>query len=93
VLHYDSLGNVKNNYPRTKKDKQLYYSSASKDLTGVTTFPYFSSVNKTTKSVSAVHLGSRQKYINRYLKEIRIFKGQTNQPERIDGKLTIHVIQ
>ena len=43
VFQYDSLGNVKNRYPRTEKDKQLYYSSTSKDLTGVTTFPYFSS--------------------------------------------------
>ncbi|MTI21250.1 hypothetical protein E1176_09480 [Fulvivirga sp. RKSG066] len=90
VLQYDSLGNVKNKYPREEKDKQLYHSSTSKNLTGVTTFPYFSSDDKTTKSDSVIHVESGQEYLNHYLKEIRIIKGPTNQTERVEGKLIIH---
>lgn len=90
VFQYDSLGNVKNKYPRTEKDQQLYYSSTSKELTGVTTFPYFSSDDKTTKFDSVIHVESGQEYLNHYLKEIRIVKGSANQPERIEGKLIIH---
>lgn len=87
VFQYDSLGNIKNEYPRTEKDSQLYYSSTSKDLIGVTTFPYFSSSDKITTSDSVIYVDSKLENINHYLKDIKITNTLNDRPKRIEGKL------
>lgn len=93
VYSYDSHGKVKNEYPRIEKDYDLYYSSTSQELTGVTTFPFFSSADATEelKGGARVKIESKQPYLNHYLKDIVIIKNSdTGEIERIEGKLIIH---
>ncbi|MGC3945536.1 MAG: hypothetical protein QM762_13635 [Chryseolinea sp.] len=93
VYSYDSLGNVKREYPRTEKDYDLYYSSTSQELTGVTTFPFFSSTDTKEELEGGVRIKieSKQPYLNHYLKDIVIIKNsKSGEIERIEGKLIIH---
>lgn len=90
VYQYDSLGNVTRQYPRSEEDNQLYYSSISKDLTGVVTFPYFSSEDEKIISDSIITVNSELENINHYLKEVKIVNNQNDEIERIEGKLIIH---
>ena len=93
VYSYDSLGKVKNEYPRTEKDYDLYYSSTSQELTGVTTFPFFSSTDKKEEleGGAKIKIESNQPYLNHYLKDIVIIKNSdSGEIERIEGKLIIH---
>jgi hypothetical protein len=93
VYSYDSLGKVKNEYPRTEKDYDLYYSSTSQELTGVTTFPFFSSTDTKEELEGGVRIKieSKQPYLNHYLKDIVIVKSpESGEIERIEGKLIIH---
>lgn len=91
VYQYDSLGNVKNKYPRIEKDTSLYLSSISKDLGSVTSFPYFSKTDTITKDDKYIYVKSGLENINHYLKDIRITLDSTGQNViRIDGKLIIH---
>jgi hypothetical protein len=93
VYSYDSLGKVKNEYPRTEKDYDLYYSSTSQELTGVTTFPFFSSTDEKDElqGEAKIKVESKQAYLNHYLKDIVIVKNpDSGEIERIEGKLIIH---
>jgi hypothetical protein len=75
VYQYDSLGKVKNKYPRTEKDYDLYHSSiSSDDIGGVTSFPFFSA-NDTIKAGNnpkLIYVFSSQKFMNFYLKDIKV---------------------
>ncbi|RAW01239.1 hypothetical protein [Pseudochryseolinea flava] len=93
VYSYDSLGKVKNEYPRIEKDYDLYYSSTSQELTGVTTFPFFSSTDKRQEleGGAKIKIESNQPYLNHYLKDIVVTKNlDSGVIERIEGKLIIH---
>jgi len=93
VYAYDSLGKVKNEYPRIEKDYDLYFSSTTQELTGVTTFPFFSSsdVKEEFDGGSKIKIESKQSYLNHYLKDIVIVKNlDSGEIERIEGKLIIH---
>jgi hypothetical protein len=93
VYSYDSLGKVKNEYPRTEKDYDLYYSSTSQELTGVTTFPFFSltDTKEELEGGARIEIESKQPYLNHYLKDIVIIKNSdSGEIERIEGKLIIH---
>lgn len=93
VYSYDSLGQVKNEYPRTEKDYDLYYSSTSQELTGVTTFPFFSSTDakEELEGGARIKVESKQPYPNHYLKDIMIIiNSESGEIERIEGKLIIH---
>jgi hypothetical protein len=89
VYQYDSLGHIKNKYPRTETDSELYLSSTSKDLTGVTTFPFFSSTDKKVVNGNKTQVKSELEYIKHYLKDIEITT-DSNQVVKIEGKLIIH---
>lgn len=89
VYQYDELGNIKNEYPRTETDSELYLSSTSKDLTGVTTFPFFSSTDKKVISGNKTRVESKLENIKHYLKDIDITT-DSNQVVKIEGKLIIH---
>ncbi|MEQ8475345.1 MAG: hypothetical protein RIB54_03830 [Fulvivirga sp.] len=93
VYSYDSLGKVKNEYPRTETDYDLYYSSTSQELTGVTTFPFFSSTDtkEEFEDGTRIKIESKQPYLNHYLKDIVIIKNpESGEIARIEGKLIIH---
>ncbi len=91
VYQYDSLGKIKNQYPRVEKDTSLYLSSTSKDLGSVTSFPYFSKTDTTTIEGKYIYIKSGLENINHYLKDIRLTLDSTKQQVvRIDGKLIIH---
>lgn len=90
VIQYDSLGNIKNQHPRTEKDNQLYYSSTSKDLTGVISFPFFSINDEITTSGNIINVKSKLENINHYLKDIVITNNLNGGIEKIEGKLIIH---
>ncbi len=89
VFQYDSLGDIKNEYPRTETDTELYLSSTSKDLTGVTTFPFFASTDKKVVIGNRIQVESELENINHYLKDIEITT-ESNQIVKIEGKLIIH---
>ena len=89
VFQYDSIGNVKNKYPRTEKDSELYLSSTSKDITGVTTFPFFSSSDKNITNGNKIQVESELENINYYLKDIEITT-ESNEVVKIEGQLIIH---
>lgn len=90
VFQYDSIGNVKNKYPRTEKDTSLYLSSTSKDLIGVTTFPLFSSTDKKVIKGKKIQVESELENIKYYLKDIEISTDDSSQVQRIEGQLIIH---
>lgn len=89
VFQYDSLGNIKNQYPRTEIDTELYLSSTSKDLIGVTTFPFFSSSDKKVTIGDKIQVESELENIKHYLKDIEI-TNDSNHVAKIEGKLIIH---
>lgn len=89
VFQYDSLGQVKNKYPRTEVDTELYLSSISDDLTGVTTFPFFSVNDKKEIKGNKIHVTSELENINHYLEDI-IITTVSEEIVRIEGKLKIH---
>tara|TARA_R110002050_G_scaffold262171_1_gene402356 strand:- start:990 stop:1493 length:504 start_codon:yes stop_codon:yes gene_type:complete len=90
VYQYDSIGNVKNKYPRTEKDTELYLSSTSKDLTGVTTFPFFASTDKKINKGRKIQVESELENIKYYLRDIVITTDDSNQVVRIEAQLIIH---
>lgn len=91
VYQYDSLGQVKNKYPRTETDTELYLSSINEDLNGVTTFPFFASTDKKEHEGNITHLTSNIANINHYLKDIKISMiPNSDNVEKIEGKLIIH---
>lgn len=91
VYQYDSLGNVVHEYPRIEKDDQLYLSSISKDLTGVTTFPFFSADDKKELDGDIVQVSSTLENINYYLKDIKLtMRPGTQEVDKIEAKLIIH---
>ncbi len=89
VFRYDSIGNVKDKYPRTEKDTELYLSSTSKDITGVATFPFFSSTDKIVTKGNKIHVESELENINHYLKDIEITT-ESDKVLKIEGQLIIH---
>lgn len=90
VIQYDSLGNVKNQHQRIERDNQLYYSSTSKDLTSVTSFPFFSINDTLTTSGNKIQVKSQLENLNHYLKGIELTKNVDGGIEKITGKLIIH---
>ena len=91
VYQYDSLGKVANQYPRTEKDEDLYASSISEDLIGVTTFPFFSATDKKETEGNVIQLTSGLTNINHYLKDIKItLRPNTEDVEKIEATLIIH---
>lgn len=91
VFAYDSLGQVKNKYPRTEIDTTLELSSRSKQIDDVTNFPFFSIKDTTIIQGNNTKVKSTLENINHYLKEIEvIINPATKQVERIQGKLIIH---
>lgn len=89
VYQYDSLGNIKNKYPRTETDSELYLSSISKDIIGVTTFPFFAATDKTVVNGNKTQVDSELENIKYYLKDIEITT-ESNQVKKIEAKLIIH---
>jgi hypothetical protein len=89
VYQYDSIGNIKNEYPRTETDSELYLSSTSKELIGVTTFPFFSSTDNKIVIGNKIKVESELENIKHYLKDIEITM-DSNQVVKIEGKLIIH---
>ncbi|HDK42044.1 MAG TPA: hypothetical protein ENG87_01590 [Candidatus Pacearchaeota archaeon] len=89
VYQYDSLGHKKNEYPRTETDSELYLSSTSKDLIGVTTFPFFASTDKKVVIGNKIQVESELENIKHYLKDIEITT-DSNKIVKIEGKLIIH---
>ena len=93
VYAYDSLGRVKNEYPRIEKDHDLFYSSTSQELIGVTAFPFFGSTDtrEELEGGAKIRIESKQPYLNHYLKDIVVIKNiSSGEVERIEGKLIIH---
>ncbi len=91
VYQYDSIGNIKNKYPRVEKDTSLYLSSTSKDLSSVTSFPYFSKSDTIKRAGKYIYIKSGLENINHYLKDIRLTEDSiTGQIIKIEGKLIIH---
>ena len=91
VYQYDSLGNIKNKYPRTEKDTSLYLSSTSMDIGSVTSFPYFSITDTIKTEGKYIYVNSGLENIKHYLKNIRITKDSaTGHVLKIEGKLIIH---
>jgi len=91
VLQYDSLGQISDRYLRTETDAELYLSARSKEIGGVTTFPYFSSTDKIEKKDNKKYITSSLENINYYLKDISVTTfPNTEQIEKIEGKLIIH---
>ncbi|NRF37502.1 hypothetical protein [Pedobacter foliorum] len=91
VLQYDSLGNVKNKYPRIESDENLYLSSTSKELIWVMAFPFFSAQDSSIQNENRIKVSSKLENINHYLKDINVtINPTTKQVERILGKLIIH---
>ncbi|HYV91491.1 MAG TPA: hypothetical protein VE978_06900 [Chitinophagales bacterium] len=94
VYQYDSLGKVKNKYPRTEKDYDLYHASiSSDDIGGVTSFPFFSSTDtiKESGNRNIFYVHSSQKFLSYYLKDIKVYKNDSSgNVERIEGTLLIH---
>jgi len=89
VYQYDSLGQIKNEFLRTETDTELYLSSTSKDLTGVTTFPFFASTDKKVVNENKTQVVSELDNIKHYLKDIEITT-DSNKVVKIEGKLIIH---
>ena len=86
VFSYDSTGNVKNRYPRAEIDTALYLSIASKDLGGVTSFPFFSIKDSTDTNGNNVRIKSVVDNINYYLKEVEmVIDPATKQVKRIQS--------
>jgi len=91
VYQYDSLRHVKNKYSRTEKDADLYYSSISNDLGGVTAFPFFSATDRKDTNGNIINVTSSLSNINHYLKDIRVtMRPNSNDIENIEAKLIIH---
>jgi len=91
VLEYDSLGQISRSFPRKETDTELYLSSRSKEIGGVTTFPYFSSTDKKEIKDNKLYITSTLENINYYLKDISVTTfPNTEQVEKIEGKLIIH---
>ncbi len=91
VFQYDSLGQVKNKYPRTETDTELYLSSISMEIMAVTTFPFFSAKDSIVKDGNLVHVNSTLENIKHYFKDIEVSVNPTSgQVVRIRGKLIIH---
>ena len=89
VYQYDSLGHIINEYPRTEIDSELYLSSTSKELIGVTTFPFFSSTDKEVVVGNKIQVESELENIKHYLKDI-VITTDSNKVVKIEGKLIIH---
>jgi len=89
VFQYDSIGNIKNKYPRTETDTELYLTSTSKDLIGVTTFPFFSSTDKKVSIGDKILVESELENIKHYLKDI-VITNDSNNVLKIEGQLIIH---
>lgn len=89
VFQYDSIGNIKNKYPRTETDTELYLSSTSKDLTGVTTFPFFSSTDKKVTIGVKIQIESELENIKHYLKDI-VITNDAGNVLKIEAQLIIH---
>ena len=91
VYQYDSLGNIKNTYPRTETDSTLYPSFLSADITGATTFPFFS-LSDTVRTVGDTDfVSSVQPNIQHYLKEVKVIRDSSGKNvKRIEAKLIIH---
>jgi hypothetical protein len=91
VYQYDSIGNIKNKYPRVEKDTSLYLSSTSKDLGSVTSFPYFSKTDTIKREGKYIYVKSGLENINHYLKDVRLTEDSlTGQVMKVEGKLIIH---
>lgn len=89
VFQYDSIGNIKNKYRRTETDTELYLSSTSKDLTGVTTFPFFSSTDKKVTIGDKIQIESELENIKHYLKDI-VITNDAGNVLKIEAQLIIH---
>ena len=91
VCSYDSLGNIKNSYPRTEIDTAFYLSITSKEIGDVTYFPFFSIRDTTSTRENSIQIKSVVENIKHYLKEVSVvINPATKQVERIQGKLIIH---
>lgn len=91
IYQYDSLGKVKDKFPRVEKDTELYLSSISEDLIGVTSFPFFARTDKMEHEGNIIHLTSNIANIKHYLKDFKItMLPNSDQVEKIEGKLIIH---
>ncbi len=90
-LQYDSSGQIENKYSRTETDTDLYKSSMSNELIGVTTFPFFSSTDKTEIIDGKIKVISSLENIKYYLKDIVVTqKPDTQHIAKIEAKLLIH---
>lgn len=96
IFRYDSVGGIYDSHTRLEKDYDLYVSSTSKEITGVTSFPYFSrndtmlEVSKDS-SVSIFRIDPSEDYIRHYLEDILVYTSvQSGAVEKITGKLIIH---
>jgi len=91
VFSYDSLGNVKNKYPRTEIDTAFYLTITSMDLGDVTDFPFFSKKDTIKTLGNRIQINSTRENIKHYLKELEItLNPTTKQIECIQGKVIIH---
>ena len=91
VFEYDSLGNVINKYPRTEQDNALYLSAISKEITAVTSFPFFSSGDTIVKEGNRVRLNSTLENVRHYLKDIvLVMDKDLKNVDRIEATLIIH---
>lgn len=91
VFAYDSLGQVKNKYPRTEIDTALYLASTSKQIGDVTNFPIFSVKDTIITNGSRTQVKSTLENIKHYLKDIEVLIDPvTKQVQNIQGKLIIH---
>ncbi|WP_299467236.1 hypothetical protein [Mucilaginibacter sp.] len=91
VFAYDSLGQVKNKYPRTEIDTAIYLASTSKQIGDVTNFPIFSVKDTTIVNGNRTQIKSTLENIKHYLKDIEVvFDPGTKQAQNIHGKLIIH---
>lgn len=93
IFSYDSLGKVIDEYQITQNDYDLYTSSVSMEINGVTTFPFFS-LNDSMEEYEEgerIKIDSKQPYINHYLKDLVLIKNSVSgEIIRIEGKLIIH---
>lgn len=92
VYEYDSLGNVIDEFVRTEIDTDLYLSATSKDLIGVTSFPYFSKDDVVKTDGNVILINSKLENVNHYLKNIQLItKSESKLVDRIQGEVIIHI--